>query len=512
MANTIKTHFLNTIDRTKHKPLQNNYLSNFMKKVVISFILFSIFAASCTKINDTVPLKSSEPESLPAGYLTVDDAVANLNNFLSAVQGPATKSGNDRIIKSIEAHYDNTVLTRSGESVPDAYLVNFDNDGGFAVLGAKSTIAPVIAVVEQGNTTWDKIMNPTDEDLHTSFDDENTGIRPGELLSLCVNTALAWEGPLSAETKASDIVNVTNPLTDNLLFSQQVTYCSKKDRTYVLNGCASTAISILIAHNNYPQLSVDNELLNYNQCNIENGVGYKYTFIERHPTRIDTTDIFVQPSDHFTNPSSIPASPTHSQVLDLLVRIDKNVLSSHGIPEFDATKHPFWRTRYKLTSAVFYTLNNILESWEATGTLPLAVTSGLKTLGYTNIKTSEYKYMTYSMIDEVRNMLTAGKPVLACGYGITPDQLEHSHYWVIDGIYGAEGNANIHCNWGWEGAHNGWFSATCINCFNPLTDYSYTQDSAIQQIWNKIITYQYDMKAVMPYAVVPDLMRKRIKY
>ncbi|MBQ4201649.1 MAG: Spi family protease inhibitor, partial [Bacteroidales bacterium] len=131
-----------------------------MKKVAISFILFSIFVASCTKINDTVPLKSSEPESLPAGYLTVDDAVANLNNFLSAVQGPATKSGDESKIKSVEAHYDNTVLTRSGESVPDAYLVNFDNDEGFAVLGAKSTIAPVIAVVEQGNTTWDKIMNP----------------------------------------------------------------------------------------------------------------------------------------------------------------------------------------------------------------------------------------------------------------------------------------------------------------------------------------------------------------
>ena len=94
-----------------------------MKKVAISFILFSIFVASCTKINDTVPLKSSEPESLPAGYLTVDDAVANLNNFLSAVQGPATKSGDERKIKSVEAHYDNTVLTRSGESVPDAYLV-----------------------------------------------------------------------------------------------------------------------------------------------------------------------------------------------------------------------------------------------------------------------------------------------------------------------------------------------------------------------------------------------------
>ena len=216
------------------------------------------------------------------------------------------------------------------------------------------------------------------------------------------------------------------------------------------------------------------------------------------------------------SPSSIPVSPTHSQVLDLLVRIDKNVLSSHGIPEFDATKHPFLRTRYKLTSAVFYTLNNILESWEATGTLPLAVKSGLQTLGYTNIKTSEYKYLTYKMIEDIRTMLIDGKPVLACGYGITPDQLEHSHYWVIDGIYGEKSNANIHCNWGWGDCKNppcnGWFSATCINCFNPLTDYSDTQDSAIQQIWNKIITYQYDMKAVMPYAVVPDLMRKRIKY
>ncbi len=481
-----------------------------MKKVAISFILFSIFVASCTKINDTVPLKSSEPESLPAGYLTVDDAVANLNNFLSAVQGPATKSGDERKIKSIEAHYDNTVLTRSGESVPDAYLVNFDNDEGFAVLGAKSTIAPIIAIIEQGNTTWDKIMNPNDEDMFTSFDDENTGIRPEMLLSLCVNTALAWEGPLPTETKASGTGNVITPLTDSYQFSQQVTYCSKKDRTYVTNGCASTAVSILIAHNNYPQLSVDNELLHYYNSNSLDGYGYKYTFTEISQNDTTVTQLFVQPSDHFTNSSEIPSSLTHAKVLDLLTRIDSNILTSHGIPEFDTSKHVFYRTRYKLTSAVFYTLNNIIESWGATGTLPLAVKSGLKTLGYVNVKTSEYNYMTYNMINEVRSMLLDDKPVLACGYKL--NDLEHSHYWVIDGIYGIEGNTTIHCNWGWGGFRNGWFSATCINKEHPLPSYSSSIDPTVEQTWGRIITYQYDMKEVIPYATVPDLLRKRIKY
>ena len=472
-----------------------------MKKVAISFILFSIFAASCTKINDTVPLKSSEPESLPAGYLTVDDAVANLNNFLSAVQGPATKSGDERKIKSVEAHYDNTVLTRSGESVPDAYLVNFDNDEGFAVLGAKSTIAPVIAVVEQGNTTWDKIMNPTDEDLHTSFDDENTGIRPGELLSLCVNTALAWEGPLSAETKASG-TDAILPLTDNLLFSQQVTYCSKKDRTYVINGCASTAISIIIAHNNYPQLTVDNELLDYSKCNTLDGLGYCYSFSDKV--------IYVQPSDHFTNSGSIPSYLSTQQKIDLIKKIDKNVIAAHGTPAISDDKESFYRTRYKLTSSIFYTINNAIESWKATGALPISVIKALTTLGYTNVETSQYNYMTYDMITDAGQMIQAGKPVILCGWALS--DLENSHYWVVDGIYGYGDTATIHCNWGWGGSGNGWFSASCIDYNKPLTSYSSGPTSGSSQAWANIIMFTYNMTDNIPNKIVPDLSRKRVKY
>ena len=115
-----------------------------------------------------------------------------------------TKSGNKRSISSIETHFSDFAVTKSGEPIPDAYLVNFKNDDGFAILGANTSITPIIAAVEIGNTSWDKVLFPADE---ISFDNPDTdgdneeeddtymevlgpGLKSDQILSLCINSAL----------------------------------------------------------------------------------------------------------------------------------------------------------------------------------------------------------------------------------------------------------------------------------------------------------------------------------
>ena len=73
--------------------------------------------------------------------------------------------------------------------------------------------------------------------------------------------------------------------------------------------------------------------------------------------------------------------------------------------------------------------------------------------------------------------------------------LSDSHYWVVDGIDKNSATFRIHCNWGWNGYLNGWFSQYCIN---PNVGVPYDGGSTVNGIdsittWNHMILYRYDI-------------------
>jgi len=458
---------------------------------------------SCAKQEDYNLKESITPIEEDAAIIPIETALESLNAFLLETQMASTKSGEDRKVLSVETHYSNRFLTRSEQPFPDAYLVNFEDNSGYAILGANTLIDPIVAVIEDGNKTWDTILNYKEPEP-SSFEKEclDPGISPDMLLLMCVNGALNGKTVSHCpETKNGPYTTEVLPLTSNYLFNQHVTYCHKSNRRFVLCGCASTALSIIVAYNNYPRIRADYELLNVSNCNSADGSGLYYY--------IGNRNLYLKLSDYFTNYSSIPTPNTDSQKLAILKKVDSNI-TSHGNPTSYGLNYSFYRTRYKLTSSIFYTLSNIIQGWDATGTMPGAVKTGLQDLGYTNVTQTQKSSLTNAQIESLKDMLLANKPVIMCGWSLFG--LDNSHYWVVDGIRQNSLHTYIHCNWGWSGNSNGWFSSTCIrsSAGDPFDDGTIGSGSGNE--WNNIIVYTYQKQNTTPYISVHNLYDNRIAY
>ena len=464
----------------------------------------AITAISCSsndKIEQPVNMERVSNEST---IIPVDEAIKTLNNFLADTKMIATKSGSQREIASIETHLSDSNKDDTRKSIPDAYLVNFKDEEGFAILGANTSIDPVIAVIEDGNTSWEEIMNPA-EDIPSSFDEDcpDPGISPDRLLSIFVNNALTSK----PETKAGEIVYGPYdleilPLTQDLKFNQQVTYCHKKNRGYVICGCAATALSIACAYNRYPSFTVDHQPLNHTNCNSADGIGYRY-YVDNH-------EIYVKTSDYFTNYWAIPSNPTQDQLEDLLETVGPGMHNKHGYSADSIISYPFARTQFKLISSVFYKLDNIREKWAYTATMPSAVSSLLTEFGYTNVKSNSSKAINSSQFERIRSMLENNKPVIICGWGLS--NLRESHYWIIDGLRYKGDKAYLSGNGGWGGSKNGWFSSDCLDSTKRVTMYDATKSGDTQNNYDNLIIFTYDLPSSAKNIDVHLIYDRRQKY
>ncbi len=79
--------------------------------------------------------------------------------------------------------------------------------------------------------------------------------------------------------------------------------------------------------------------------------------------------------------------------------------------------------------------------------------------GYSSGASLQWKssYTTGQWDLSLKSELDSNKPVIYCGY----DQVAGGHAWVIDGYQGVSNN-HYHCNWGWDGYHNGYFYLTAL--------------------------------------------------
>lgn len=470
--------------------------------IIATVLLLTI--QSCTELSDTERRSNPVPDLVTSkSIVSVENAIDRLNEFLSDLP---TKSNDNRKIKSIETHYGNR--NADGSVTPEAYLINFENNAGFAVLGANDKVAPIIAVTDSGSANWNTLLSMDHE--RKSLEEENYGITPDEMMSLCIRSALYGKNRDEDSSLTKGMLNENarvfiSPITENLPFSQQRTYCHKKNRGYVVSGCAATALAIVVAHNRYPRMHVDHESIDYDACNQLDGNGLYFCFD-------DGREVFLPVSDYYIDYQLIPTNLDRNGKMSLLQKIDKNVFNVHSYSR-NPEDAPFHRTRYKLVSSMFYILNNIIQSWKATGTLPAAVTNGLKELRYTNVSRKPSYSLTNSQIQHIFNMLSNNKPVIMGGWTLVKPN--EAHYWVVDGLRQSSSETLIHCNWGWGGEKNGWFSSDCLRP-EEAVEYDSTTDrgGSSNNMWNNLClyVYDYDKDTYVPFYMISKIYPNRIKY
>lgn len=114
-----------------------------MKKVLM-LCFFAVCVFSCSK-TETICVESSLKES---HVIPIEDAMNGLRQFFSDNSLCETKTVPEYDIITL---FPKSVLTKTSESSPLLYIVNFKDENGFAVLSADDRISTdVIAVSENG--------------------------------------------------------------------------------------------------------------------------------------------------------------------------------------------------------------------------------------------------------------------------------------------------------------------------------------------------------------------------
>ena len=135
-----------------------------MKYLSLLATLGLLVGCTSDPTTEEAPQPPSVPEQKISHVVPVEQALEDLQGLLEAIDAPAengaaTRSGGIRRVKSVTTVSPEALNpggTRS-EATADVeellYIVNFENEAGYAILGADDRLEPVYAVVDEGSLT-----------------------------------------------------------------------------------------------------------------------------------------------------------------------------------------------------------------------------------------------------------------------------------------------------------------------------------------------------------------------
>lgn len=428
-----------------------------MKKLF--FIILSLSIVMSCSYDEQLSNINISNDFTDVTIISQEQALANLRSFMDSVEGdmPQTKSGERRQIGSIDTYYIAN-HTKSAECIPAAYVVNFENNEGFAVLGANSNVADIVAVTESGNIDpvtfairdsidvidpiipfdpFDPIIDdedsvPSDFDWYCEEDDDFYICSPADpsplrnYLMLAVHTIDGTDGSASGGNDSlfpgdgdsgsggnannrpyyerTKLINTNWNQGDWQVAGVYNKYCVKSNGKIAYAGCSITAASMMIAYNRYPQtLRVNGTTLNY--------------------TRMT----------EYANPDYIDSQ--YREHISLLM------------------------------GGLFNNIDRLFAFNSGTCVTPRQIELFMETMGYTNVVRHCASSFNQTILSNVSSMLRNNLPVFVSAFrGVAS-----GHSWVLDGgIYTDNDNYCLHCNWGWGGLCNGYFSYTCFQPGSPI--------------------------------------------
>lgn len=409
-----------------------------MKKIIV-FVLCIGLLNSCNKTDVISHVHTSDVsrETDTVTLVSKEVALDILNDFMQRVEGGLlpTKSGQNRVIESFDTYYKEGVTTKSvNGTLPSAYIVNYANNEGFAVIGANTDMPPIVAVTEKGtlnpvtleiiisNEGTNEISGSDDIDFATfdfycSADDDYYVIGNEQFVGEMIGNVLIGPGaflvPNNPGVSENPVQTVEPLLYINWGQGQWNVegvynkYCIKNNGKYAYSGCSTVSLAMIMAHNEFPKtLKVNNSELDW--------IGMKK---DKNPSNLDT-----------------------------LAQEDVSLL--YG--------------------AIY---NNVDHLSASSGTLitPRQIELLMKRCRYSNVTRHCNSDFSESMLRITETHLRDGKPLFVSA--IKNINVFNGHSWVIDGMtHDIKGNRLLHFNFGWGGDCNGYFS---LACFNPARAKSY---------------------------------------
>lgn len=413
-------------------------LGMLMKQLYLIIGILLLACCSCSRES----IVDDKPTSI-----TKEDALKTLRRFLAE-----TRATDQRIIQSVETHY----CSKDGAiEEADAYIVNFTNNEGFAILGANADVDEIVAVTESGHIDASTlevsfcesgIVNRDTVSLkHAAFIKQiiESGLTSGKQGGHRDGGDIDWEeedgppgtgGGGGGNGGGSSYVTRSPMLTYS--WGQQSPYNWYCFRTTLggntvnaYTGCSTTAMAMIVAYNEFPQtLTVNDTTLNWTLMKSE------YT----------ADDLSVMGKNH---------------VALLMGSIYNHVekIATDG-----------------------YTMIT-----------PQQIKYRMEDYDYTNVVKLSDSDFTTDMVSAVSQMLSQYKPVFISA--IPGVDFSDAHSWVIDGAKYYYASYLLHFNFGWQGSCNGYFSISCMNPAHGIEyDNGYTYDEGDDYTYNwhfRVITY-----------------------
>ena len=417
---------------------------------------------------------SENAEWLSTSYVSQEEAESTVLSVLRDLNYLNTKGNNDILIS--DSWSTPSLVNKNVDGSPLFYIVNFEDDKGFAIAGADRRIPPLLCLVEQGSLhKGDTLDNPGIIAMLSRIEVESR-----MMMGLPIKDS---NGNLLTSSNYRHILNPLrgsgdyNPDSCDVYYTFTQSYppvgtqigckwdqhlpfngmCPLIGDEHALVGCTPIAVG---------------QIMYYHQKNATYN-GYHYNWGQMHDIVCDTSSSFYPNAWH--------------SVQRLLMDLgnENNLDATYGVKETCASDYHAPRTFEN-----FY--------YQSGGT------------------DQPYNYNTIS------SEISFGYPVLAVGYrdakiiksdGVPIDTLRSGHTWVIDQtmrtlwhIWVVHKRTNrliystsiyryyVHCNWGWGGSYNGFFLSQSFDLSDslsvPETKSSYDTVNIINRV------YKYDLRMV----------------
>jgi len=404
-------------------------------KLFLPLIFGAMFLFSCSKDLDTAPeinvLIEENEYTIP-----IEDALSSLEDFLMETGTVVTKGSiNDFIDNYFTVSAPSTKSSGVEENL--LYAVNLKGEGGFAILAADSRVRDdIIAVTESGSITSGDFEEPTPERIPTDNDDLSISeydamIEAGYLADKTLPLGLICKEYARQErldynpseyNRDSDGGVVVHPWKTvkevpkmmNTFWHQSDPFnkycptvglfCKKKAPA----GCVCIALAQIIAYHEYPANLICKEM----------------------------------PIDYALMKKLIYYDGQH-------LIMDSDFDTYEMVARFSITVGRFCNTKYHYIFGKSFGF-----------ALPADAKTCLEMFGYKNVSL-DWGYVE----SRVLNALDNGCPVFMSG----TTRWGTGHAWVVDGYMKRsrfsrtgevlESKTLVHCNWGWSGDNNGYFTS-----------------------------------------------------
>lgn len=416
-----------------------------MKRLIFAFFILStfVYAYSCAKDE----LKIVETVEQTNEYaISLDEALNNLNKTLDWIDKPTR--GAKRQIATISTISRKDVFGQTTRSDAEStenllYVVNFENDEGYAILGADSRLEPVLLVADSGNADpADYTDTSTPEDIYLQ-----DSIRPG---SVDDPFAQYW----CAEDEDHYIGNDGTPDIPGLLlgYTERVPIdLEPKDEDDTPHGPVSPDVPTPLLNTAWHQRAPFNNLM--------------------YPTR--------------SADGIQPAGCTTIAAAQLIAYLGTRGVVTHDYgltsswEDITKTEQERINSENKISieediAKFIYDVADGIDVWYdflgGTFATPNRIKRYLNNIGFNASRSIGYT------TEIVTTNLRDNKPVIIGALGRHNGDLS-GHAWVIDGFkYDSNYNISmVHCNMGWKKG-NGWYSNKVFSTNSDTNEYDLAYD------------------------------------